>query len=186
MKPAETGCRRISKGQLSAPDALCLIKAAGISDSLDLVNPYRFTSPLAPAVAATREGRRINPAKILNSFRALERTHDFMIVEGAGGIMVPLSGKYLYLDLAFDIRLPILIVARPSLGTINHTLLTISVLRQKKLPIAGVVINYAKDSKKGIAERTNPAVVRKISGVKILAVAGYSSTDFTAIADAVG
>ncbi len=186
MKPAETGCRRSGKGKLSGVDARCLMKASRVKDSIDLVSPYRFASPLAPAMAAERESRRIDPGKILNCFRALQRTHDFMIVEGAGGIMVPLSNKYLYLDLALDMRLPVLIVARPSLGTINHTLLTISALRQKKLHIAGVVINYVEEGKTGLAERTNPAVVQKISGVKILGVIGHSAADFTAIADSLG
>jgi dethiobiotin synthetase len=101
-----------------------------------------------------------------------------MIVEGAGGIMVPLSGKYTYLDLAKKMSLPVLIVSRPGLGTINHTLLTIAALRGRDIPIAGIVINYAQDVKSGLAEKTNPVVIEKISGIRIVGIISHGSGRF--------
>jgi dethiobiotin synthetase len=184
MKPAETGCRRRS-GQLMPDDAIRLMNATGGRDPLDLVNPYRFSKSLAPSVAAELVGKTIRPARIVNSFQALSRKHDFMIVEGAGGIMVPLSGKYLYLDLAAALRLPIVIVARPGLGTINHTLLTISTLKKRRLRIAGFVMNYAKDWKKGLAEKTSMSVIEEISGVRLLGIVRYGGDDFNAIVSAI-
>lgn len=184
MKPAETGCRR-RFGQLIPSDAISLMKAAGVRDSLSLVNPYRFSKPLAPSVASEIAGKTIDPARIVNSFQVLSRRHDFMIVEGAGGIMVPLSGKYLYLDLAAALRLPVVIVARPGLGTINHTLLTISAFKKRRLQIAGVVINYAKDWKKGLAEKTSMSIIEKISGTRLLGVVRYGSDDFDEMIDAI-
>jgi dethiobiotin synthetase len=180
MKPAETGCRK-RNGQFIPADAISLMKAAGVRDALELVNPYRFSKPLAPWVTAELEGKHIDPIKILNTFHALSRRHNFMIVEGAGGIMVPLSRDYLYLDLAEDLRLPVVIVARPGLGTINHTLLTISVLKERRIKIAGVVINHSNDRKEGLAEKTSPAVIEAISGVRILGVVQNRGVNFDAI-----
>ncbi len=183
MKPAETGCRA-RDGRLIPADALRLLKTAGVRDSLEFANPYRFTRPLAPSVAAELAGKTISPARIVNSFRILSRRHDCMIVEGAGGVMVPLSGKYLYLDLAAALRLPVVIVARPGLGTINHTLLTISALQKRRLRIAGFVMNYAKDRKRGLAEKTSMSVIEKISGERLLGIVRYGSDDFDGIVDA--
>ncbi len=184
MKPAETGCRK-HLGQLIPSDATCLMKSAGVHDPLDLVNPFRFSRPLAPSLAAQLDGKIVAPQKIINAFDRLARKHDFMIVEGAGGIMVPLAETYLYLDLAADIHLPVVIVARPGLGTINHTLLTITALKKHRLKIAGVVINYASDGKEGLAETTSPAVIKAISGIKIMGIVYYGSKSFEKIAGAV-
>ena len=180
MKPAETGCR-IRAGRLMPKDALRLMKSARVKDPLSLVNPYRMRNPLAPSVAAAREGKKIDPDKILKAFTALRERHEFMIVEGAGGIMVPLCGKYTYLDLASMMGLPVLIVARPGLGTINHTLLSISALKGRNIAIAGIVINYALDWKPGLAEETNPAVIEKISGIRILGIIPYASRRFDGV-----
>jgi dethiobiotin synthetase len=180
MKPVETGCR-MRKGNLVPRDAFHLIKSSTVRDELDLVNPYRFSKPLAPYVAAGLEGKKIGITKIMKAFRVLSRRHDFMIVEGAGGIMVPLTKENTFLDLAQAMRLPVLIVARPGLGTINHTLLTIAALRARRIPIAGIVINYAGEQVKGIAERTNPITIEKVSGVRVLTSVSYHSREFDPI-----
>jgi len=182
MKPAETGCR-IRAGKLVPSDALNLMKAANVHDALSNVNPYRFRNPLAPLVAAELEGKKIEEDKILSAWYTLSRRHEFMIVEGAGGVMVPLTEKYLYLDLVVALGLPALIVARPGLGTINHTLLTISVLQEKDITISGIVVNYADSRKTGPAEKTSPAVIERISGVKIVGIVPHGSQDFDGIVE---
>jgi dethiobiotin synthetase len=182
MKPAETGCR-MRTGRLMPKDALVLMKSARVNDPLSLVNPYRLRNPLAPSVAAAREGKKIDPDKILKAFNALRERHEFMIVEGAGGIMVPLCGQYTYLDLAGTMGLPVLIVARPGLGTINHTLLSIAALKGRNIAIAGIVINYALDWKPGLAEETSPAVIEKISGIRIVGILPYASRRFDSVLD---
>jgi dethiobiotin synthetase len=182
MKPAETGCRMRS-GALIPADAIRLGKAAGVHDSLPLINPYRFRKPLAPSVAAELEGKKIQVGRIMNAYRTLLRRHDFMIIEGAGGIMVPLSGDYLYLDLARAIGLPVAVVARPGLGTINHTLLTISILRERGLSIAGMVINYSDGRRPGLAEKTSPRVLEKISRVPVLGIVQYQTREFSSIVE---
>jgi dethiobiotin synthetase len=184
MKPAETGCRKRA-GQLFPRDAMSLRKAAVVSDPLDLINPYRFSRPLAPSVAAEQEGNSIDPARIIHCFQELSRRHDFMIVEGAGGIMTPLSQNYLFLDLAEILRLPVVIVSRPCLGTINHTLLTISSLKTRTIDIAGVVICYAEKWRDGLAEKTNPAVIEAVSGVRVLGIVQNSDIQLDGIANAI-
>jgi dethiobiotin synthetase len=180
MKPAETGCAARA-GKLVPRDAKRLIKAAGVTDSLELVNPVRMRKPLALLVAAAMEGLRIDPRDIQNAFQTLASRHEYMIVEGAGGIMVPIAPGYSFLDLAQEMGLPVLIVARPSLGTINHTLLTVKALKDRGLAIAGIVINYADDRRPGLAEKTSPAVIEEISGVKVLGTMRHASRSFSSI-----
>lgn len=180
MKPAETGCV-LRKGVLVPRDAVKLIKAGGVVDPLDLVNPYRFRDPLAPAIAAAREGKRIDVRRIVSAFRTLARKHAYMIVEGAGGIMVPLAADRLYLDLATVLNLPVLVVARPGLGTINHTLLTVMALRSRRLRIAGTVINHNTKKSPGLAERTGPPSIERLSGVPIIGHITYGQKDFRTI-----
>jgi dethiobiotin synthetase len=177
MKPVETGCR-MRGGRLFPDDAVRLMEAACVRDALPLVNPYRFSEPVAPFVAAGLAGKKIDTRRIISAFRKLSSIHDFMIVEGAGGIMVPLSRHVAFLDLAEAMELPVLIVARPGLGTINHTLLTISALRTRGLAIAGFVINHAERRKTGIAEQTSPSAIEKISGVKIAGTMQFGSKRF--------
>jgi dethiobiotin synthetase len=176
MKPAETGCRS-RDGKLIPADAMTLMRSAETADPLDIVNPYRFRAPLAPMVAAQREGRTIKLRKIREAFRLLTKKHEFLIIEGAGGIMVPLSSSMSYLDLAAELRLPVLIIARPGLGTINHTLLTVMALRQRKLPIAGFVINYSRNQRAGEAERTNPEVIEDRSGVPVIGIVHHGQKE---------
>ena len=181
MKPAETGCA-FRRGTLVPQDALALMRAAKAADALDLVNPYRFQAPLAPSVAAAQEGGRITLRRIVGAYRTLARRHAFMIVEGAGGILVPLTAKSDFLDLAAQIDLPVLIVARPGLGTINHTLLTAMALRERRVKIAGIVLNRAEALRPDMAERTNPAVIAQRSGVPIIGIVQHGQAELTDIA----
>jgi dethiobiotin synthetase len=181
MKPAETGCR-VRSGKLLPTDAEKLVQAAAIRDPLSLVNPYRFRAPVAPSVAAEMVQKTIDPERILRAFRTLSQRHRFMIVEGAGGIMVPLVKGYLVLDLAEAMRLPVVIVARPGLGTINHTLLTIEALRARGITIAGVVINDGQGGRKGPAETTGPAVIQGLSGVPVIGTIPYNYQAFDVLA----
>ena len=168
MKPAATGCIRRG-AELVAADALFLARMAGVDDALDLICPCRLELPLAPAVAAQLSGERVDLSKMEEAFRLLGSRHRVMLVEGVGGLMVPLSGAFLVEDLAVRFNLPLLVVARPDLGTINHTLLTISRARQRGLSVAGVVVN-GLPGEPDAAQRTSPLVIGSLSGVKILGV----------------
>lgn len=182
MKPAESGCRHRA-GRLIPGDAVRLMKAAGSNDSLSLINPYRFREPLAPSISAQLVGKTIDPRIISRSYKTLCLRHEFMIVEGAGGIMVPLTPRYTYQDLAYTMKLPVVIVARPGLGTINHTLLTVSALRVRDISIAGIIINYAVDRKAGLAEQTSYTVIAEMSKLPILGTVFHGEKNLVRIVD---
>jgi dethiobiotin synthetase len=169
MKPVETGCKT-KKGKTLPADTVLLIKASGLPLHIEEINPYRLKHPLAPAVAAELERVRINTKKILSAFNALSKRHDLIIAEGAGGIMVPVYKDYIVLDLVKDLKLPLIIVSKPGLGTINHTLLTIEVAKRKGVRTLGVIINYSINKKRGLPEKTNPGIIERLSGVPVLGI----------------
>jgi len=172
MKPVESGCR-VRKAGLVPADASALLNASSVKESIDLINPYRLKHPLAPSVAAEIEGVIISRKKIVSSYAKLSMKYDMTIVEGAGGIMVPVYKKYLFLDLASDLGLPVIIVSRPGLGTINHTLLSIEVIRNRGLKILGVIINNPVKSVAGLSEKTNPDVIEKLGKVPVLGIVPF-------------
>ena len=167
MKPVTSGCREVSD-KLVSDDALLLCQAAGVACCDDVV-PYRLREALAPAEAAKIDGVRIDFARIREAYDRLAANSDFMIVEGAGGLMVPLAGGLLVADLVRQLQLPLLVVARPDLGTINHTVLTCFAARQMELRVAGVVINNYPAAP-GLAERSAPHQIGSLCGVAVLGV----------------
>lgn len=181
MKPIATGgrIRRISghKSCVSS-DAELLRKVSGVKDDLDLINPVCLIPPLAPSVAAQVSNQRINLNRIYKAYQILKKRHEILLVEGIGGLLVPIKDNYLVSDLISDLpagkaglKLPILIVARPNLGTINHTLLTINVARMKGLKIKGFIFNCHQ------SYRSRPVnsgqVITKISNVSYLGTIPY-------------
>ena len=126
---------------------------------------YAFSAPLAPLVAAHAEGRTIELEPILARAGELAREHDLLLVEGAGGLLVPLADDLDLADLAAALGLPLVIVARAGLGTVNHTLLTIEAARTRGLDLAGVVLNGKSDE----STAENAALIEERSGVRVLA-----------------
>lgn len=167
MKPVTSGCRE-ENGRLVSDDALLLCQAAGTELSDD-VAPYRLREALAPADAARIDGVRIDFSAIKASFERLAATYQYVIVEGAGGLMVPLSGGLLVADLARELELPLLVVARPGLGTINHTVLTCFSAQQLGLQVAGVIVNGMPDQP-GLAEKGAPHQIGSLCGASVLGV----------------
>ena len=167
MKPVTSGCRE-EEGRLISDDAALLCRAAGLSYSDDIA-PYRLREALAPAEAARAEGVRIDLSYIKEVYERLAATHEYVIVEGAGGLMVPLAGGLLIADLARLLDLPLLVVARPSLGTINHTLLTCFVAQQMGLRVAGVIIN-GMPYNPGSAEKSAPHQIGPLCGSPLLGI----------------
>ncbi len=135
---------------------------------LDTINPVYLKHPLAPSVAARLENRRIDLHKIRTAYRHLAADFRPLLVEGAGGWLVPIRRNYLVADLAVDLGLPVIIIARLGLGTINHTLLTVRAVQQRGLPVAGVILNDTVGGRKTVAEKTNPDVIRQLAGVPLL------------------
>ncbi|HET6613748.1 MAG TPA: dethiobiotin synthase [Kofleriaceae bacterium] len=170
MKPAESGCGTDDRGALVPLDALALWRAAGAIAALEEVCPYRFAAPVAPAVAAARAGQPIELSRITAAAARLTADDpDLFIAEGAGGLMVPYGPGIQASDLARALELPLLVVARDSLGTINHTLLTIDAARQRGLTVAGVILNnVGHTSPEDRADQDNAATIARESGVAVL------------------
>lgn len=169
FKPVATGCVRRREGLVSE-DAEFLAHCADARFPLDLICPQCYAKPLAPAIAAERAGRPLDWESIDRSLTAISRASDVVIVEGVGGLMVPLDSRYTVADFAVGLNLPTVIVARPGLGTINHTLLTVNALRSLKVPVAGVVINRYPAESASIAEETNLRAIEKWGKVPVLCV----------------
>jgi len=168
-KPCATGAVHRREGWVSE-DAEFLAHCADTRFPLDMVCPQRFAEPLAPAVAAERSpgAPGLDWGIIDRAIATMSRGADVMVVEGVGGILVPMDGKHTVLDMAAWLGLPTLIVARAGLGTINHTLLTLHALRSRAVPVAGVVINKYPADTPGVAEETNPRAIEKWGKTAVL------------------
>ncbi len=140
FKPFESGCEE-REGRLVAADAEALARAAGCDLPHDLLCPVRLRLPASPERAAEAEGRTLDFLPILGAWDRVRRTADQAIVEGAGGVLVPIAPSLTMADLAAALGLPVLVVARDALGTVNHTLLTLEALRARGLDLRGVVFS---------------------------------------------
>lgn len=163
MKPAETGVEDPTAPRYS-DDAALLAAAAGVDDSPDLVVPYRLREPLAPAVAAELEGREISAEAVLSAYVELSRRHEFLIVEGAGGIAVPFNEDLDMAGLARALGLPLLVVSPAGLGAINGSVLTVEYARIRDLEILGILLNL-RQKVSDLAESTNPDVIARLTGL---------------------
>jgi dethiobiotin synthetase len=171
LKPFESGCAEAPDGQLVPADAVKLKAAAGDAQPLETVCLHRFRLPLAPGIAARREGRQVTLAPTLAAFEVLARSHQVVVVEGAGGLLVPLTPGEDVADLAVALGLPLVVVARARLGTLNHTRLTVEAARARGLEIAAVVLNAGPDP---VGPGDDPSitdngeVLRRLTGLPIL------------------
>jgi dethiobiotin synthetase len=167
MKPAQSG-----RTPGEASDAERLHQAAGGADPLELVCPYQFEPPLAPGVAARLAGVAISLPRLLEAARALAARHAALVVEGAGGLLVPLTPTGTYADLAAALGLPVLVVARAGLGTVNQTALTLEALRARRLEVVGVVLNRTgPDDDPSVP--WNAAEIERLTGARVLASLPY-------------
>lgn len=164
LKPVQTGTELPGLSDIEFVE-----RVLGTHHALDDVCPYRFPKPLAPIVASKLSGQAIDIARIREAYYKLQSAYDTVIVEGAGGLLVPILENYLMSDLANDLGLPVLLVTRPDLGTLNHTLLTVESARARGLHIAGIVINKFPEDP-GDAERTNPEMISRMTGVPLAGI----------------
>lgn len=169
MKPVQTGCR--ARGaQRVAPDLALLLTACGFNvrrREANLMCPYRFLPACSPHLAARRAGAAVSIPKLVSCFRALSRRHDFVVAEGAGGVLAPIGAGKFMADIAAAFGLPALVVARPGLGTLNHTLLTVRQLRDSGVRVLGVVLNDARRRRWGLLERDNAAAIERWGGTPV-------------------
>lgn len=172
FKPLESGCAARGR-HIRRADSEFLKKTARMPEPLDVINPYYFKEPLAPGVAAARQGVRVSFVRIRKNLRGLQKKYDVIFIEGAGGLLVPVAGKKTNLDLIRYLKIPVLVVARLGLGTINHTLLTLEHLKRNRVRVLGAILNQTSKGRT-IADKTNPDVLKRY-GAPLLGVFPYVS-----------
>jgi len=175
FKPIATGCRYRWEGLIST-DTEFLAACANTDLPLATITPVAYQTPAAPIVSAECEKRPIDFAAVASAYLDISDNSDLVIVEGIGGVRVPLTGELDVLDLAAEFALPVVIVARPNLGTINHTLMTIDCVRAARLEVAGVVINGYDATSSTVAEETAEQVISHCGQVDILCVVPFDET----------
>lgn len=174
FKPAASGCRKTPAGLVSE-DSEFLAWAAESRRTLAQITPLRFGPHLAPNIAAARTNCPVNLNTIFDAYSAMQNQADVFVVEGIGGLLCPISDSFWVIHFAKMTALPMVIIARPELGTINHTLMTIHAARSAGIKVAGIIINRYKpdpncSDDSVIAMQTNPQQISELGNVPILAV----------------
>ncbi len=181
LKPVQTGVLPRSEARdpshplpgleryyASAPDeAFVRATAAAGGYTVATRTTYTFALPASPELAARHEGTEVDLAKIAADFEALQAACDYVVVEGAGGLLVPLTGEATMADLASRLGLPLVIVARPSLGTLNHTLLTVEAAHRRGLSVLGIAIGRMP-SEPDVVTADNLETLRSLTGLEVL------------------
>ena len=172
MKPVATDVKK------ACEDAKILKMQSLSRDPMAYINPLSLKLPLAPLVAGRIERKKIDLKIVWERFKKISSCNDLVIVEGIGGVMVPICkrGKKIFyvLDMILRMKLPVIIVARPNLGTINHTLMTVRLLKGKNIKIAGIIFNHVFPVKKDLSIKTNPGIIEELSGVRVLGMMYYN------------
>ncbi|MFQ5683013.1 MAG: dethiobiotin synthase [Candidatus Binatia bacterium] len=184
MKPAESGCTE-REGKLLPHDAVALKEASGCKEPLETICPYPLPGLLAPSRAAERAGLKIDIAYLHSLYEEISSAHDVTIVEGAGGLLVPLLPHYTYTDLSGLLKLPIFVVAGNRLGVINHLLLTLEHATYRGLHVLGYVLNRL-ESPSSLAAQTNAEALLSLTAVPCLGKIPYMEglgTDWSTVAE---
>ena len=178
-KPVASGCRREGSGLVS-DDALGLWEAAGQPGELDDVCPQRFEAAVAPHIAARAAGQSIDEDLLAGGLARWTNQCDIVLVEGAGGLMSPLSNELYNADLALAIGYPLIVVSLNTLGTINHTLQTLitAATFREGLEIAGVVLNEARPNPTDASRTTNRQELEQRCVPPVLASVAFGATEF--------
>lgn len=168
MKPFEPGLSL--RGKDGSPwDAISLKEASGSQDDLALINPYSFEAALSPDTAAELEHVWIDLENLDRIYKQLHEGHDMLFIEGSGGVLTPLQRGFFVFDLIKRWKLPVIVVARLGIGTVNHTLLTCRFLKGENIPVAGVILNDL-EGKPDASTRTNPDILTRYLDVPLLGV----------------
>ena len=175
MKPVETGVLRSTRAR---SDGARLRRAAESHDPMAVVCPYVFRLPMAPLSAARTEHKTIRLATILRAFHALCQKHDFVAVEGVGGLHVPITDSIDGLDLMQRMGLPVIVVGRSGLGGINHAVLTLHALRQRNVPVIALVLNQPMPVRTKVArmqEQSTVTLLQRLAKVPVVGPVPYSA-----------
>lgn len=167
FKPVQTGAYRIS-GAWRSPDIDFVLRTANLELNprhYRMACPYCYRAACSPHLAARLARRPISIARILRAARQLHTCYEFIVAEGAGGVMVPISSRAVMLDIMRSLRLPVLVAARAGLGTLNHTLLTVRAIQDANLPVLGITLWAARW---GYIEESNLQTLRARTGLAVL------------------
>ncbi|OOP55476.1 MAG: dethiobiotin synthase [Candidatus Brocadia carolinensis] len=167
MKPIATGCKRVHN-TLTSDDVVFLKRSAEVDDEYELINPISLEQPFAPTVAARLSNTKIDLEKVRMAYDSLCERHEYLIVEGIGGLLVPVDEYYFVVDLANEMELPLIVVCRSNLGTINHTLLTVSYAREHGLDVKGIIMNESTEKCDDVTRMTNAAEIKRLTNLPIL------------------
>ncbi|NKB23737.1 MAG: dethiobiotin synthase [Kiritimatiellae bacterium] len=169
MKPVQTGCVK-KAGKWIAPDiefCLSMSMFKPLGEEMKHIAPYQFEPACSPHLAAQKDSAAIDIEYIVKCFQTLTARYDTVLVEGAGGVLVPLSENKTMLDLMIALKLPVLLAARPGLGTLNHTLLSIKALRHYNVFIKGVVFIETGPVAHGFIEEENIRMIEKLGQIPV-------------------
>lgn len=171
MKPLASGCNLTPQGEWLNDDVLALTAASNVRAPLGLINPYRFAPAIAPHIAAEQAGQLVECTQIAQAYQQLSTLADVVVVEGAGGFLVPLNDQQTIADLAVMLNIPIILVVGMRLGCINHALLTVEAIKARGLPLAGWVANLVDPDMPFFAE--NLASLQQRIAAPCLSVVGW-------------
>lgn len=164
MKPVETGCWASSYGRTSAgSDTMYALGFTSLKTDINLHSPYRFSPPCSPYLAARKDHREIDIREILQAYNNLNinTSADIVIVEGAGGVLVPINENEYMADMMKSLGIPAVLVTNPGLGTLNHTFLSLRALEFYNIPVAGIVINNAQNIERDFIYDDNVELIRR-------------------------
>lgn len=170
MKPFASGGKKIGESKFISEDAVFLKQAAYSQDLLETINPICYQKPLAPYLASRFEKKQYSIHLVWDAYQKISSQHDFVIVEGVGGVQVPLTADWNVLGLIKKMKMPVIVVCSAKLGTINHTLLTLEALQQNKIDVAGIILN-CYDSR-SVTDQTNRAYFQE-KKISILAAVPF-------------
>jgi dethiobiotin synthetase len=173
MKPVASGCE-LRDGQLTSEDVEAVMSAGDLTDPADMVCPVRYELPASPFQASLKEGERFTGNAVRHAFDHIQQ-HDYVVVEGIGGLSVPITRDVHVFDLASMLELPVIIVAANRLGVINHTLLTVEVARTHGLRVRGIVMNRVTPADDDVTVISNAQELSTLTGLPILAEIPYTA-----------
>ncbi len=174
MKPVASGAY-IDNGKPVSGDVAFFKKLFGFNDDPKLINPYCFIDPIAPGLAAGNANVKVSFDIINGNYNKLAKIYDILLVEGAGGLLSPLTETFLTnADLAKAMDLPVVVVSKAGLGAINQTVITVDYARRvKDLTVLGVIFNCLESGNNDPSIKTNPGVVKEMTNARIIGSIPY-------------
>ena len=167
MKPIETGVDPACSSEANS-DAKFLQEVSGNQDELEEICPIRLKPAASPLQASRMSNQPVDIDLIMQNYNQLQMRYDQILVEGVGGLMVPIKSDYMTSDLIKDLQLPLIIVSRIALGTLNHTLLTVKIAQKTKIEIAGIILNHQRVGPPNKVELGQADLIQELSGIPIL------------------